>query len=160
MKNSVKCSIAWVETIVLIFRILKPTWPEYHHFLIFTGNDRLLGYKNASTSESVALCDSISGVILGLMPSQWETSLQSNTVSHWLAANLESALNLILVCLCVSKSRECKNRIIIFTPVGKPRLAGIDKINISIRYTVLKLPTTPLWWYLNACMTQLRRHKS
>ena len=25
-------------------------------------------------------------------PSQWETSLQSNAISHWLAANLESAL--------------------------------------------------------------------
>ena len=25
-------------------------------------------------------------------PSQWETSLQSNAVSHWLGANLESAL--------------------------------------------------------------------
>ena len=27
-----------------------------------------------------------------LEPSQWETSLQSNAVSHWLGANLESAL--------------------------------------------------------------------
>ena len=27
-----------------------------------------------------------------LAPSQWETSLQSNDVSHWLSANLESAL--------------------------------------------------------------------
>ena len=27
------------------------------------------------------------------VPSQWETLLQSNTVSHWLGANLESALN-------------------------------------------------------------------
>ena len=27
------------------------------------------------------------------VPSQWETSLQSNAVSHWLGANLESALN-------------------------------------------------------------------
>ena len=27
-----------------------------------------------------------------LAPSQWETSLQSNTVSHWLGTNLESAL--------------------------------------------------------------------
>ena len=27
-----------------------------------------------------------------LAPSQWETSLQSKTVSHWLGANLESAL--------------------------------------------------------------------
>ena len=26
-------------------------------------------------------------------PSQWETSLQSNDVSHWLGTNLESALN-------------------------------------------------------------------
>ena len=30
-----------------------------------------------------------------LAPSQWETSLQSNTVSHWLGANLESALVLM-----------------------------------------------------------------
>ena len=27
-----------------------------------------------------------------LAPSQWETSLQSNTISYWLGANLESAL--------------------------------------------------------------------
>ena len=26
------------------------------------------------------------------VPSQWETSLQSNTISHWLGANLESAM--------------------------------------------------------------------
>ena len=32
-----------------------------------------------------------------LAPSQWKTSLQSNTVSHWLGANLESALNKINV---------------------------------------------------------------
>ena len=30
-------------------------------------------------------------------PSQWETLLQSNTVSHWMGANLESALELIPV---------------------------------------------------------------
>ena len=30
-------------------------------------------------------------------PSQWETSLQSNAVSHWLGANLESALPLQLL---------------------------------------------------------------
>ena len=29
-----------------------------------------------------------------LAPSQWETSLQSNTVSHWLGANQESALEI------------------------------------------------------------------
>ena len=41
----------------------------------------------------------IRGVILmadyRLAPSQWETSLQSNTVSHWLGANLETALILL-----------------------------------------------------------------
>ena len=30
-----------------------------------------------------------------LAPSQWETSLQSNAVSHWLGAKLESSLGLI-----------------------------------------------------------------
>ena len=29
---------------------------------------------------------------VGFAPSQWETSLQSNAVSHWLGANLESAM--------------------------------------------------------------------
>ena len=31
-----------------------------------------------------------------LAPSQWETALQSNAISHWLAANLESALKYFL----------------------------------------------------------------
>ena len=32
------------------------------------------------------------GYDTGLVPSHWETWLQSNAVSHWLGANLESAL--------------------------------------------------------------------
>ena len=36
-----------------------------------------------------------SGLILGFAPSQWETLLQSNVISHWLGANLESALSII-----------------------------------------------------------------
>ena len=35
-------------------------------------------------------------LILGLHPCQWETSLQSNAVSHWLGANLDTALNNML----------------------------------------------------------------
>ena len=31
---------------------------------------------------------------LNAAPSQWETSLQSNAVSHWLGANLESAVGI------------------------------------------------------------------
>ena len=34
-------------------------------------------------------------------PSQWETSLQSNTISHWLAANLESALYQVKVAVYI-----------------------------------------------------------
>ena len=37
----------------------------------------------------------MSGADSRLAPRQWETSLQSNTVSHWLGANLESALKYI-----------------------------------------------------------------
>ena len=44
-----------------------------------------------------------------LAPSQWETSLRSNAVSHWLGANLKSALHITTVfelkclpcCLCL-----------------------------------------------------------
>ena len=42
------------------------------------GQMRPFGYNNRADSW--------------LVPSQWETSLQSNAVSHWLGANLESAL--------------------------------------------------------------------
>ena len=35
-----------------------------------------------------------------LAPSQWETSLQSNAVSHWLGANLESALMCSVTARC------------------------------------------------------------
>ena len=34
-------------------------------------------------------------------PSQWETLLQSNTISHWLGTNLESALNPYLIRSCM-----------------------------------------------------------
>ena len=32
------------------------------------------------------------------VPIQWETSLRSNAISHWLGTNLESALNIVLHC--------------------------------------------------------------
>ena len=44
------------------------------------------------------------GLILGLHPSQWETALRSNAVSHWLGANLESALINLVIKLCKSWS--------------------------------------------------------
>ena len=44
----------------------------------------------------VILVPSLNGIRADfrLAPSQWETSLQSNAVSHWLGANLESALGI------------------------------------------------------------------
>ena len=53
-----------------------------------------------------------------LAPSQWETSLQSNAVSHWLGANLESALNhhsgwYIFAVINLQKSK-CASRFVIW----------------------------------------------
>ena len=52
-------------------------------------------------------CNKVSGVYRppvdsGLAPSQWEALLQSNAVSHWLGANLESALWTQHPCLSIS----------------------------------------------------------
>ena len=38
-----------------------------------------------------------SGLILKLAPNKWETSLQSNAVSHWLGANLDSVLTVHII---------------------------------------------------------------
>ena len=56
--------------------------------------DQLWWCHNAK-SEKTVLDDSgkMSRADSRFAPSQWETSLQSNAVSHWLSANLESALN-------------------------------------------------------------------
>ena len=45
-----------------------------------------------------------------LAPSQWETPLQSNAVSHWLGANLESALMCMYVFMCMSWFTWCRIR--------------------------------------------------
>ena len=42
-----------------------------------------------------------------LAPSQWKTSLQSNVVSHWLGANLESALNISPIITWTRLSHYC-----------------------------------------------------
>ena len=44
----------------------------------------------------------ISHILSGLEPSQWEMALLCNAISHWLGANLESALFSVFQCLlCV-----------------------------------------------------------
>ena len=46
-----------------------------------------------------------------LVPNQWETSLQSNAVSHWLGANLESALFTVLTAPFHSVGRDGAGRV-------------------------------------------------
>ena len=50
-----------------------------------------------------------------LEPSQWETSLQSNPVSHWLGANLE----LVLSCHVVKPLQLTRNRIHVVYPISR-----------------------------------------
>ena len=56
-------------------------WSDDHHGgSVYVWNEACFGANDDCTADS------------RLAPSQWETSLQSNVVSHWLGANLESAL--------------------------------------------------------------------
>ena len=59
----------------------------YYQFIV-DSYDRLIHIFRVAFGTGVIICraDSRFG------PSQWETSLQSNAVSHWLGANQESAL--------------------------------------------------------------------
>ena len=61
------------------------------------------GHPRGRTSVSgTGLVTNVCRVDFGLAPSQWEMSLQSNVVSHWADANLESAL----VCdMCAHQQR-------------------------------------------------------
>ena len=86
-----------------------------------------------------------------LVPSQWETSLQSNAVSHWLAANLESAL-------AVGHNRACpsfKGKNYIFSTIPSlqdPSVSSMEdepktglKNDIMIQQACALL-STPLYW--------------
>ena len=60
-------------------------YPAYKHDKDYT--DIYSKYLHASFCSAVI----ISRADSRFAPSQWETSLQCNTISHWLGANLESA---------------------------------------------------------------------
>ena len=55
-------------------------------------NNNIIITKTTSRRWSDDLDNTEAGYDCRLAPSQWETPLQSNAVSHWLGANLESAL--------------------------------------------------------------------
>ena len=73
-----------------------------HHFLIIIITD-IIGrchfdfWYTIASDENVVICVSVnvSGIVRAesrFAPSQWETALLCNDVSHWLGASLESAL--------------------------------------------------------------------
>ena len=57
----------------------------------------LIGLHDLSAAHMLLQVRWLPRADAGLAPSQWETSLQSNDVSHWLCTNLESALGSIVV---------------------------------------------------------------
>ena len=74
--------------------------PEWCLRFIATNYSKLAGCSEETGAESVR-SEKVYNFLITidyfradsrLPPSQWETSLQSNAVSHWLGANLESAL--------------------------------------------------------------------
>ena len=70
-------------------------------------------------------------------PSQWETSLQSNAVSHWIGSNLESTL------IMVPSDRIAKNKKGIWVSIFYPaRLNGIKPGINTCRYSFLRDETT------------------
>ena len=95
----------WIPSEKIIF----PMWPMFH-----TLNCPPSLHINPSFHHAVYLMD-VTGAGRAdsrFTPSQWETSLQSNAVSHWLGANLVSALggcsdhqwlNLVIHCHLIPK---------------------------------------------------------
>ena len=72
---------SWGHLILIMINIKKIwRWPHFR-----------IGLSTPEYVVSTLNCNPVKADSM-LAPSQWETSLQSNTVSHWLGANLESAL--------------------------------------------------------------------
>ena len=71
-----QCHVAWCP------------YPQLPRDLQFSSHQGRISQKACQLKASMP-----HGRVYRLAPSQWETSLQSNGVSHWLGANLESALS-------------------------------------------------------------------
>ena len=72
-----------------------------------------------------------------LAPSQWETSLQSNAVSHWLGANLGSALLHMILC-CRLGAKELPKRTPFKTNVTTTSLYMVMTDNAHNNFTFTK----------------------
>ena len=87
------CELQWQTNKALEINSLKSTW-----YLLHVYPDYLIEVVQSSV-------DDVSGVMLydfradsRFEPSQWETALLCNDVSHWLSAHLVSALWLCCIC--------------------------------------------------------------
>ena len=77
-------------------------------------------------------------------PSQWETSSQSNVVSHWLGANLESALCLIGYQLRLSRpSHTAQN--------SRKRMNHAQISSLTWYISDLRISSVFLTWNLRSC---------
>ena len=79
------CCIIWFRKRKLS-QVVYALVPNYHLQQSCSLSDNKRNWRAVDLLTSMA--DS------RLVPSQWETSLQSNAVSHWLGANLELALDI------------------------------------------------------------------
>ena len=66
----------------------------------------VFGFVAIASVASVSLWYSLNRPDYRFAPRQWETSLQSDTVAHWLGGNLESALQLPMVSMVASVTLE------------------------------------------------------
>ena len=90
-----------------------------------------------------------------LAPNQWETSLQSNAISHWLGANLESALHFLgaseltlCYCVCISDSSPSVTYNLNWPGFGFMPMYIVDKIHKKLYHEGHPLPRELL--YLDA----------
>ena len=84
-----------------------------------------------------------------LAPSQWETSLQSNAVSHWLDAKLDSAL---FYYIAVYQNGSLRNGCMVTCHNMRTGhfvfLCGSVSVNLPIFFRVSLTAVKELWWSL------------
>ena len=83
-----------------------PLWRHCNGTAICASTRSLDAWKNESLCEELCVRAQF-GADSRFPPSQWQTSLQSNAVSHWLGANLKSACSYIQL---TSTHKTCMGR--------------------------------------------------
>ena len=89
--HSVSITPIYANSQICFYSLLKFNWNVIFQIVV---SDCLNICTEDNSSAPVELCSIRADSRLA--PSQWETSLQSNAISHWLGANLESALSILI----------------------------------------------------------------